>query len=155
MFKKILVAVDGSDHSKRALDHALELAKRFDGKVTLINVYSTVVPISPAMDTLSTPPTIPPHASPEVAAKLTEEAKQKGERILEEAERVAKERGILADKVLREGDAVREIVDVAQDGKFDLVVVGHKGLSRLRELFMGAVSEGVSHKAPCPVLIVK
>lgn len=155
MFKKILVAVDGSEHSNRALDHAIELARKFDGTITLIHVYSTVVSITPAMDTLATPPTIPPHASPAMAAKLTEEAKQNGERILEEAERVVKERGISTEKILREGDAVREIVGVAQDGKFDLIVVGHRGLSKLRELFMGAVSEGVSHKASCPVLIVK
>ena len=121
----------------------------------MIHVYSTVMPMTPAMDTLSTPPTIPPHASPAIAAKLTEEVKQKGERILEDAERAVKERGISAEKVLREGNAVREIVAVAQHGKFDLVVVGHRGLSKLRELFMGAVSEGVSHKATCPVLIVK
>ncbi len=155
MFKKILVAVDGSEHSKRALTYGLELAEKFGGKITLIHVFSTVMPMTPSMDTLSTPPTIPPHASPAIAAKLTEEVKQKGERILEDAERAVKERGISVEKVLREGNAVREIVAVAQDGKFDLVVVGHRGLSKLKELFMGAVSEGVSHKTTCPVLIVK
>jgi len=56
---------------------------------------------------------------------------------------------------LREGDAVREIVAEAHEEKYDLIVVGHRGLSKLGELFLGAVSEGVSHKAPCPVLIVK
>jgi len=155
MFKSILVPFDGSEHSKRALNCALELAEKFDGKITLIHVYSSVVPMTPAMDTLSTPPTIPPHASPAIAAKLTEEAKRKGEQILDEAERTVKDRGIFVEKVLREGDAVREIVAAAQEGKFDLIVIGHRGLSKLRELFLGSVSEGVSHKAPCPVLIVK
>lgn len=155
MFKTILVAVDGSEQSKKALNYALELAEKFEGKVTLIHVYSSVVPITPSMDTISTPPTIPPHASPAIAAKLAEEVKQNAERILDEAEHVVKKRGVSVEKVLREGDAVREIAAVAQEGKFDLVVVGHRGLSKLRELFLGAVSEGVSHKAPCPVLIVK
>lgn len=155
MFKKILVAVDGSEHSKRALSYGLELAEKLGGKITLIHVYLTVMPMTSSMDTLSTPPTIPPHASPVIAAKLADEVKEKGERILEEAERAVKERGVSVEKVLREGNAVREIVAVAQEGKFDLVIVGHRGLSKLKELFMGAVSEGVSHRATCPVLIVK
>jgi len=154
MFNNILVAVDGSEHSKKALSYALELAEKFDGKITLIHVYSTVVPLRPSVDTLAGPALTPP-ASDAMAAKITEEAKQMGKRILEEAEQVVKERGISVEKVLKEGDIVREIVTTAQEGKFNLVVMGHRGLSRLKELFLGAVSEGVSHKVPCPVLIVK
>jgi len=155
MFSNILVAVDGSEHSKKALNYALELAEKFDAKITLIHVYSSVVPpLMPSVDTLSAP-TLTPPASTAIAAKITEAAKQKGGQILDEAERVVKERGISVERVLRDGDAVREVVAVAQEGKFDLVVVGHRGLGRLRELFLGAVSEGVSHKASCPVLIVK
>ncbi len=155
MFNNILVAVDGSEHSKRALNCALELAAKFDGKITLIHVYSSVVPMTASIDTVSTPPTIPPHTSPAIAAKITEEAEKKGEQILDEAERAAKQQGISVDKVLRDGDVVREIVTVAEEGKFNLVVVGHRGLSKLKELLLGSVSEGVSHKAPCPVLIVQ
>jgi len=154
MFNNVLVAVDGSEHSKKALNHALELAEKFDGKITLIHVYSSVVPLAPSVDTLSTPVLTPP-ASTAIAAELAERAKQRGEQILNEAERIVKERGIPVAKTLKEGDAVREIAAAAQEGKFDLVVVGHRGLSKLKELVLGAVSEGVSHKAPCPVLIVK
>jgi len=155
MFNSILVPVDGSEHSKRALNCALELAEKFGGKITLIHVYSSVVPMASPMDAISAPPTMPAQASPTIAAKLTEEVKRKGVQILDEAGQGVKERGILVEKLLREGDAVREIVAAAQEGKFDLIVIGHRGLSKLRELLLGAVSEGVSHKAPCPVLIVK
>jgi len=155
MFNNILVAVDGSEHSKKALNYALELAGKFDGKITLIHVYSTVVPLVPSVLETPSTPTLPLPTSSAIAAKITEDAKQKGKQILNEAERVAKERLISVKTVLREGDAVREIVAVAQEGKFDLIVIGHRGLSKLKELFLGAVSEGVSHKAPCPVLIVK
>lgn len=153
MFNKILVAVDGSDYSKKALDYALELAEKFDGKITLIHVYSTVVPLAASSDTLSTPAFTP--VSAPLAAKLSEEAKQRGKQILDEAEQVAERRGISVEKLLMEGDAVKEIVASATEEKYDLIVVGHRGLRKLGEWILGGVSEGVSHKAPCPVLIVK
>jgi len=153
MFNSILVAVDGSEHSKKALTYALQLAEKLDGKITLIHVYSFVVPLGPSIDTISGPAVTP--ASAVLTAKIAEDAKQMGKRILDDAEQIVKERGISVEKVLREGDAVKEIVAVAQEGKFDLVVVGHRGLGKLKELLLGSVSEGVSRKAPCPVLIVK
>jgi len=151
MFNNILVAVDGSENSKKALNYALELAEKFDGKITLIHVYSSVAPVvSPGVASTATPT-----VSPTIAAEIIEEAKHRGKKILDEAEQVAKERRISVEEVLREGNAVQEIVTVAKEGKFDIIIVGHRGLSKLEELFLGAVSEGVSHKAPCPVMIVK
>lgn len=151
--EKILVAVDGSEHSKKALTYAIELTKKFDGKITIVNVYSTVVPQTQPIDGLSTPAMSGTSAA--LAAKIAEDAKLRGEQVLVEAERSAMELGVQVEKVLREGDAVNEIAAEAKAGSFNLVVVGHRGMSKLRELLLGGVSEGVSHKAPCPVLIVK
>lgn len=153
MYEKILVAVDGSEYSSKALSHAVGLAEKFGARITLIHVYSIVLPPVPA-DALMSPTVITP-ASAVGAAKITDDAKKLGEKILDEAARTVEEHGIQADKVLKEGDVVKEIVAEAERGKHDLVVVGHRGMSRLGELLLGAVSEGVSHKAPCPVLIVK
>jgi len=153
MFNNILVAVDGSEPSKKALNYALELAEKLNGKITLIHVYSTVVALGPPVDVISGPSLTP--ASAAIASKMVEEVKHRAEQILDDAEQIAKQHGISVEKLLREGDAVKEIAAVAKEGKFDLVVVGHRGLSKLGELVLGAVSEGVSHKAPCPVLIVK
>jgi nucleotide-binding universal stress UspA family protein len=153
MMEKILIAVDGSEHSKKALNYAIELTEKCDGKITIINVYSTVVPQTQPIDGLSTPAMSGTSAA--LAAKMAEDAKLRGEQILVEAERFAKELGVQVEKVLREGEAVNEIVAEAKAGNFNLVVVGHRGMSKLRELLLGGVSEGVSHKAPCPVLIVK
>jgi nucleotide-binding universal stress UspA family protein len=153
MMEKILVAVDGSADSKKALAYTIELTEKCDGKITIINVYSTVVPQTQPIDGLSTPAMSGTSAA--LAAKMAEDAKLRGEQILVEAERFAKELGVQVEKVLREGDAVNEIVAEAKAGNFNLVVVGHRGMSKLRELLLGGVSEGVSHKAPCPVLIVK
>jgi nucleotide-binding universal stress UspA family protein len=153
MMEKILVAVDGSADSKKALTYAIELTGKCDGKITIINVYSTVVPQTQPIDGLSTPAMSGTSAA--LAAKMTEDAKLRGEQILVEAERSAEELGVQVEKILREGDAVNEIVAEAKIGNFNLIVVGHRGMSKLRELLLGGVSEGVSHKAPCPVLIVK
>jgi nucleotide-binding universal stress UspA family protein len=154
MYKKILVAVDGSEHSNTALRHAVELAEKLGSKIWLIHVYSVVVPLVPATDTLPSPTPIPA-ASPTLAAKLTDDAKALGDKILNEAEQVAKGHDVPVEKILKEGDVVKAVVSEAAQGGYDLVIVGHRGMSKLGELFLGAVSEGVSHKAPCPVLIVK
>ncbi len=147
------MAVDGSEHSKKALAYAVELTKKFDGKITVINVYSIVVPQTQPIDGLSTPAMSGTSAA--LAARMAEDAKLRAEQILVEAEQFAKKSGVMVEKVFREGDAVNEIVAEAKAGNFDLAIVGHRGMSKLRELLLGGVSEGVSHKAPCPVLIVK
>ena len=147
------MAVDGSEDSKKALNYAIELMEKCGGKITLINVYSTVVAQTQPIDGLSTPAMSGTSAA--LAAKIAEDAKLRGEEILTEAERSAKELGVQVEKILREGDAVNEIVAAAKAGNFNLIVVGHRGMSKLREFLLGGVSEGVSHKSLCPVLIVK
>ncbi len=148
-----MVAVDGSEDSMKALAYAIELTRKFDGEVTLVNVYSSVVPQTQPIDGLSTPAMSGTSAA--LATKMAEDAKRKGEKVLADAEQFAKESGLEVHKVLREGDAVNEIVAEAKAGNFSLTVVGHRGLSKIREVLMGGVSEGVSHKASCSVLIVK
>ncbi len=154
VFDNILVAVDGSEHSKKAMSYAVELAEKFGASITLIHVYSAILPIIPATDAL-TSATVAAPASAAVAAKIAEDARKLGERILEDLGKIVKERGIPVEKVLREGDAVKEVVAEARKGGFSLVVIGHRGLSKLSELLLGSVSEGVGHKAPCSVMIVK
>ena len=57
--------------------------------------------------------------------------------------------------MLRDGDPAVEIVNVAKDSSFDIIVIGHKGSGKVKESFLGAISEKVAHSAPCPVVIVK
>ncbi len=154
MFDKIMVAVDGSEHSKTALKFAIQLAEKFSGKITVFNVYSTVVSLPPSVDVLSGP-SVTPQTSADIAAQIGENQKKAGMGILEEAEGTVRQRGIEVEKILREGDAVKDIVAFAVEGKFDLIVLGHGGASRLSELLLGSVSEGVIHRATCPVLVVK
>lgn len=57
--------------------------------------------------------------------------------------------------MLREGHAVEEIIRACREGRLDLVVIGARGLSRIKEIVLGSVSDGVTRHAHCPVLVVK
>ncbi|MEM2947149.1 MAG: universal stress protein [Candidatus Bathyarchaeia archaeon] len=154
MFNKILVPLDGSEHSLKALDIAIKIAKRFDGKITLIHVYSVSVRpvIVPEPSTLT--PGIPIMAPTEYS-KVAEVVREAGVRILAQGKERAKAEDVEAEIMLREGHVVHEIVKAAEEGRFDLIVMGARGISKIKELILGSVSDGVIRNAPCPVLITK
>ncbi len=155
MFEKILVPLDGSDHSVRALEKAVQIAKKFSGKVTLIHAYSVSMQpiILPEPTTLSSP-TIPILTAAEIS-RVVEAARATGERILKDGEARAKAEGVVVEALIVEGHAVQEIVRTAKEGNFDLIVMGARGVSHIRGLLLGSVSDGVIHHALCPVLVVK
>ena len=155
MFKKILVPLDGSEHSMKALDVAVQIAKKFDGKITLLHVYSiSAFPLIMPEPTTLTPPGIPLVTQREVS-KITEATRKTGEDILANGEEKVKAEGVLVEKVLLEGHVVNEIVRTAREGNYDLIVIGARGISKMRELLLGSVTDGVIHHVSCPVLVVK
>lgn len=155
MFEKILVPLDGSEHSQRALETAIEIAKKFGSHMVLLHVYSvTVTPVIVPEPTTVTPAGVPVATSGEVA-KMVDAARDVGREILGEGKRNVETEGIEVDTMLKEGNSVQEIVKLAREGQFSLVVVGARGIHRIRELLMGSVSEGVAKNSPCPVLVVK
>ena len=154
LFKKILVPLDHSEHSRRALDVAIQIAKKFGGKITLIHVYSVVVTplMMPEPSTLT--PSIP--VMPEAyVSKLAEAAQEAGNRVLEEGKQRAKTEEVEVDAMLVEGHAVQEIIRVSKEGNFDLIVMGARGVSHIREMLLGSVTDGVMHHVTCPVLVVR
>lgn len=155
LFEKILVPLDGSEHSVKALQTAIQIAKKFSGKLTLFHAYSiTVMPIVVPEPTTLTPSGVPV-VTPAEVSKMVEAARDVGRRILDDAEQKAKSEGVQVECMLKEGNTVQEITRAAKEGNFDLIVIGVRGVSKLRELLLGSVSEGVTKHAPCPVLIVK
>ena len=155
MFKKILVPLDGSEHSLRALTIAIQIAKKFGGKITLIHVYSvTIRPVIMPEPTTLTPPMIPAMTPAEVS-KAVEATRKAGASILADGEQKVKAKEVQVETILREGHTVQEIVKTAKEGKFDLIVIGGRGISKIRELLLGSVTDGVIHHAPCPVLVIK
>lgn len=127
---KILVAIDGSDDAKNALNQAVQLASKFKANITLLNVqHSALFKLKP-----------------EVTKKI-------GEGILSEAANEVK--GVKFDKKVEFGNPAETIINVAEKGKYDLIVVGRRGLSTVKRFFLGSISDDVSHHAKCSVLIAR
>lgn len=155
MFENILVPVDGSDHSLRALEAAIQVGKRFKGKLTLIHVYQVSVrPVVIPEPTTLTPPPVTVITSAEVS-KVAEAAREAAMKILKDGEEKAKAAGLDVEIMLKEGNASQEILKAVKEGNFDLVAMGARGISKLKEILVGSVSDDVIRNASCPVLIVK
>jgi nucleotide-binding universal stress UspA family protein len=155
LFSRILVPLDGSEHSLKALEQAALIAAKFSGKITLIHVYSlSVQPIMlPEPSTMSSP-TIPILTGEELT-KIAEATRAAGKRILDDGEEKLRTKKVKVEKILVEGHAVQEIVRVANEGNYDLIVIGARGISHIREILLGSVTDGVIHHARCPVLVIK
>ena len=155
MFEKILVPLDGSGHSLRALEIAVQIAKKFDGKITLIHVYSVVVaPVIMPEPTTIAPPMVSVTTPIEVS-KVTEASRRAGTSILADGEQRVKAEGVPVETMLKEGHTIQEIIKTAKEGGFNLIVMGARGISKIKEILLGSVSDGVTRSAPCPVLVVK
>ena len=93
--------------------------------------------------------------APTEYSRLTEAIREAGARILAQGKEKAKAEGVEVETMLREGHVVQEIVRAAEEGKFDLIAMGARGISKIKELILGSVSDGVIRNAPCPVLVTK
>jgi nucleotide-binding universal stress UspA family protein len=153
VFEKILVSIDGSENSLKALKVASEIAKKCDSeKLALVNVYSVVV-----IADLEHTQTGGFMVNPNLYQDLEDAARRTSARILEDGKSVAKAHGVPVDKIetlSTEGHVVETIVRVAREGDFGLIVLGHRGTSRF-ETLLGSVSHGVTRHATCPVLVVR
>lgn len=143
MFKKILVALDGSQKSEKALDFALDLAEKYSAEILL---FSTVPPISSIISAVY------PGSDKYYAA-----SKARHEQVLEDALKKAKklQPNLNILKKLIEGRPADKIINTAKLEKYDLIIMGDRGLGGIKEFFLGSVSDRVADTATCPVLIVK
>ena len=161
MITKILVGVDGSKNSEKALVYALEIAEKFSASVLILNVFQpppefgyqanafSQFPMSGyPQDTIGNQPNI---------SAFTEDLRKVHEEILSKAvERAIRLKPMLKITTeLKEGNTPSQIIETAANGGFDLIVVGHLGESEIKEFLLGSTSEKVVHQARCAVLIVK
>ena len=149
MFKKILVPIDGSEPSYRALNFAVDLAEKYSAELTLLSV---------AQPFVITPQYIPqPMLTPILTQRYDEEIEGAHKKMLskafEEAQKVDPE--IKISKMLINGRPADKIIEISKKQGFDLIVIGSRGLGGVKEFFLGSVSDRVADEASCPVLIVK
>ena len=149
MIKKILVAIDGSKQSDKALDFALDLARNYSAEIVLINVLSPSL-MSYVYNSRMFVPNVD-------YSKYLKQIRTPHEKLLSKAIDKAKkfQETLKVSKELVEGRPTEKIIETAKKGMFDLIVIGSRGLSGIKEIFLGSVSNRVADKAKCPVLIVK
>ena len=140
MFDSILLAVDGSEHARRAAQHAANLARVAKSKEIRIVVAFDPVPAFLGEPNLS-----------QVIASRTSEA----EGLLADAKALIGETGAQLPGEVLEGPVAEAILNVAAARKTDLIIMGSRGLGRLQGALLGSNSQKVVSLAPCPVLIVR
>lgn len=140
MYKKILVAYDGSEGARKALAAGINLAQIHQAELFALAVEEKLPKFPGTID--------------EVQEEKELANKYYGQ-LLAEARQQAQEAGLKLKTLLRAGHPAKTIVQVAKEGNFDLLLVGHTGLSAVWAAFLGTTAEKVSRHAPCSVLIVR
>jgi len=140
MYRKILVGFDGSEGSQAALVQALHLGKQLGAEVWALWVRGAL-----------------PHY-PETVDEVEQEksaADSFRQKLTREADRMAKELGHEVHSVNRVGNPAKVITEFAEEGGFDVIVLGNRGHSGLWGRFLGHTTDRVSENASCSVLIVR
>ncbi|HIQ04186.1 MAG TPA: universal stress protein [Anaerolineae bacterium] len=139
MFKRILLAVDESEHSKKALELARDIARLTGAHIVVVHAFSP----------------IPTFLGSENYAAVAARSITEGERITEEAAEKLREAGLEVTTEVLEGPAADAILRVSRVQQCDLIVMGSRGRSELEGLLLGSVSHRVLERANCPVLIAR
>jgi nucleotide-binding universal stress UspA family protein len=138
MFHTILLAVDGSDHSKKAISAAGQLAEVFHGEVIVCHVRE--------------------RGAPKFVDLVREETDGESGELADQVARELKDSGISARPDHRAtvmGRVAGEILAAASDHNADIIVMGSRGLGEFAALMIGSVTHNVLHAATCPVLVVR
>lgn len=138
LYMNILVPLDGSDYSKKALLQACDMAKNY--QANLILVY--VVDKSRSLNLLD-------------KNEYLKMLRRFGEKVLVKGKETAKTKGMDVTTIMKEGNITNEIVKLAKNKKCNLIIVGSKGLGATARFFLGSISNKLANNSPCSVLIVK
>ena len=139
MFECIIYATDGSDHARKALAYARDLAKLHDAKLFVIHAYPSVSDLLGYKEFDAV-----------LARRLADANK-----IIEEAGKELELAGLTFQTELLEGPMAEAIINVAETRGADLIILGARGMSSIEGLLLCSVSQKVIHHATCPVLVVR
>lgn len=143
--KKILVPIDGSVASQKAAEKAVELAKLFNSEVTFVHV--VYIP-----DTVG-------HTKYGIYMEydfkeMKDKMSETGKKFLDSFIENVNCSGISFHKQVVVGQPYEEILQIATEGNFDLIVMGRRGYSKIKRFFVGSVTQRVISDSPCPVFVV-
>lgn len=143
MYQRILIPTDGSETAKYALEHGLQLAKKFGATVTILHIVE-----NPLTAGYTAPQTLP------YAAELYQDLLDAGKEILDNARLHAEEMGVTAEVTLLENnDPVSAITEAEKT--HDLVVMGTHGRSGFNRWMFGSVAEGALRRSQKPFLVLR
>ena len=142
MLSTIAVGTDGTDTAARAVDFAIDMAKRYDARLVAISAYRPVSESRLRSEQKDAPEEIQWSINP------TEDV----EAILQGVEEKAHEAGLQTTTVAGDGEPADVLVQHAEDQDADVLIIGNKGMQRR---ILGSVPNSVAHKAPCTVIVVK
>lgn len=147
---KILIATDGSEFSKAAIEESCQLALNAENTIVkIVSVFEQPVIITAA------PYAFPVQYNAEIGRELQESAKQVAAQAEETVRRHFPDlKENLTHQILR-GSPGQAIVEEAEKWGADLIVVGSHGYGFWERMFLGSVSSAIAHHAPCSVLIVR
>jgi len=145
MFRSIVVGTDGSETASEAVRQAVDLASSLGASIELVSAYEPVSGQRLAQERRETPEDMQWAINPREDVDAT----------LEGAAQIARDASVPVSLYAREGDPADAILDVAEEQKADLIVVGNKGMTGAKRFLLGSVPNKVSHHAPCSVLIIR
>jgi nucleotide-binding universal stress UspA family protein len=146
MFATILAATDGSDTATVAVRHAVDLARGLEARLLIVSAYEPISDERLRDQRIEVPRALEWIVNPreDVLAMLLGAAQDARDLGVGDVETFA-----------RQGDAADAILDVAEEQRCDLIVVGNRGMTGAKRFLLGSVPNKVSHYAPCSVLIVR
>jgi nucleotide-binding universal stress UspA family protein len=145
VFTRIVVGTDGSDTAAEAVHQAVDLAKLAGAQLNIVSAYEPLPKRRVEGEKLGAPPDVQYEIGPREDVNL----------ILDAAAAAARKDGIDVQTHPVQGEPAEAILNVAEETKADLIVVGNKGMTGARRFLLGSVPNNVSHHAPCSVIIVR
>ncbi len=136
---RILVPLDGSDRAFAGLDEAVYIARQCGATITGL----CCVPIYPPIPLIG------------VQSSYRDRIAKEAKKFMVKAKKVCAQNGVEFNDKIIFGVATLDIADFANKKNFDLVVIGHRGHTTAREIFLGSVANALLHKCKMPVLVVK
>ena len=138
--RRILVPVDFSEPSLKALPYAISLAKQFKGELVLVHIVEQIVYPGDWM--------IPPFPTGDFATESREQ-------LIEKLRNTCRGSGVNVTPMVRFGRAWQEVIDIAAEQQCDMIVMATHGYTGLKHVLLGSVAEKIVRHAPCPVLTLR